>query len=107
MSDRRVEMVVSTKSVGKAMYAYNFLKDRKVPFRMYFHGSITGKALRVLFDDKDDSRVYPLIVVSERLFVGGKGTLVEQYRVIFPTTQPGVAKLYKVVRKYLYGDEAE
>lgn len=107
MSDRRVEMVASTKSVGKALYAYNFLKKREVPFRMYFPSSVDGKALRVLFDEKDDGKVYPLIVVSERLFVGEKGTLVEQHRVIFQAPQAGVAKLYKAIRKYLHGDEAE
>jgi hypothetical protein len=93
VSPLRMEVVISSKSGALGLYVRNFMVDRGIPVKLRFAGSERGKDIRALFSEKDDLKVYPILVVTQN------------EKVILTYEKPGVAKLYELYHAYLNKDE--
>ncbi len=61
-----VELVIKTTKASKnVLYVSRFFISRKVWLRLHLPSSPKSKEIRALFDEKDDDKVYPILVVMQ------------------------------------------
>ena len=93
MSPLNIELVINSRSVALGIFMRDFMRDRKIPVTLRVFVSEKGRAIRALFAEKDDDKVYPILVVM-------KGDVV-----VWKLGRPGVSKLYSLY--YWYNDNKE